>query len=93
MYAISPDSQEIVYTSNIDEVEATSTNNEIFIVPMRQRYNESQRKFSPVPAPITRRSIRRTENISPGAHKRAPDSKPINGGCSCKIENPAKRVI
>src|SRR5881397_646434 len=34
MYSISPDSQEIAYTSNIDEVEATSTNNEIFVVPM-----------------------------------------------------------
>ncbi len=34
MYAISPDSQEVAYTSNIDEVEATSTNNEIFIVPL-----------------------------------------------------------
>jgi len=35
MYAISPDGQEVAYTSNIDEVEATSTNNEIFIVPIR----------------------------------------------------------
>jgi dipeptidyl aminopeptidase/acylaminoacyl peptidase len=34
MYAISPDSQEVAYTSNIDEVEAISTNNEIFIVPI-----------------------------------------------------------
>jgi dipeptidyl aminopeptidase/acylaminoacyl peptidase len=34
MYAISPDGKEIAYTSNIDEVEATSTNNEIFIVPI-----------------------------------------------------------
>ena len=34
MYAISPDGQELAYTSNIDEVEATSTNNEISIVPM-----------------------------------------------------------
>ncbi len=34
MYAISPDGQELAYTSNIDEVEATSTNNEIFTVPM-----------------------------------------------------------
>jgi dipeptidyl aminopeptidase/acylaminoacyl peptidase len=34
LYAISPDGQELAYTSNIDEVEATSTNNEIFIVPM-----------------------------------------------------------
>jgi dipeptidyl aminopeptidase/acylaminoacyl peptidase len=32
MYAIAPDGQEVAYTSNIDEVEATSTNNEIFIV-------------------------------------------------------------
>jgi dipeptidyl aminopeptidase/acylaminoacyl peptidase len=34
MYTISPDGQEVVYTSNIDEVEATSTNNEIFLVPI-----------------------------------------------------------
>jgi dipeptidyl aminopeptidase/acylaminoacyl peptidase len=34
MYAISPDGQELAYTSNIDEVEATSTNSEIFIVPI-----------------------------------------------------------
>ena len=33
MYAISPDGQEVAYTSNIDGVEATSTNNEIFVVP------------------------------------------------------------
>ena len=34
MYAISPDGHEVAYTSNIDEVEATSTNNEIFVVPL-----------------------------------------------------------
>ena len=34
MYSISPDGQELAYTSNIDEVEATSTNNEIFVVPI-----------------------------------------------------------
>ena len=34
MYAISPEGQEVAYTSNIDEVEATSTNNEIFVVPI-----------------------------------------------------------
>ncbi|MBV9009722.1 MAG: S9 family peptidase [Verrucomicrobia bacterium] len=34
MYSSSPDGQELAYTSNIDEVEATSTNNEIFIVPI-----------------------------------------------------------
>jgi len=34
LYAISPDSQEVAFTSNIDEVEATSTNNEVFVVPI-----------------------------------------------------------
>ncbi len=34
MYAFSPDGQEVAFTSNIDEVAATSTNNEIFIVPV-----------------------------------------------------------
>jgi len=34
MYAFSPDGQEVAFTSNIDEVEATSTNNEIFVVPV-----------------------------------------------------------
>jgi dipeptidyl aminopeptidase/acylaminoacyl peptidase len=34
MYAISPDGQEVAYPSNLDEVEATSTNNEIFVVPI-----------------------------------------------------------
>jgi len=34
LYAISPDGKEVAYTSNIDEVEATSTNDEIFIVPI-----------------------------------------------------------
>ncbi|HLY99384.1 MAG TPA: S9 family peptidase [Candidatus Angelobacter sp.] len=33
-YAISPDGREVAFTSNVDEVEATSTNNEIFIVPI-----------------------------------------------------------
>jgi len=34
MYAFSPDSQEVAFTSNVDEVEAISTNNEIFVVPV-----------------------------------------------------------
>src|SRR4029077_17434502 len=39
-YAISPDGQELAYTSNIESeagpafIEATSTNNEIFVVPI-----------------------------------------------------------
>ena len=34
LYAISPDGQEVAFTSNIDEVEAISTNNEVFLVPI-----------------------------------------------------------
>ncbi len=34
MYAFSPDSQEVAFTSNIEEVEATSTNSDIFLVPV-----------------------------------------------------------
>ena len=33
-YAFSPDGKEVAYTSNIDEVQATSTNSDIFIVPV-----------------------------------------------------------
>ena len=32
MYSWSPDGKEVAYTSNLDEVEATSTNNEVFLV-------------------------------------------------------------
>jgi dipeptidyl aminopeptidase/acylaminoacyl peptidase len=34
MYAFSPDGNEVAFTSNIDEVEAISTNNEIFVEPV-----------------------------------------------------------
>ncbi|HEX3816904.1 MAG TPA: S9 family peptidase, partial [Chthoniobacterales bacterium] len=34
MYTISRDGKEVAYTSNIDEVGATSTNNDIFVVPI-----------------------------------------------------------
>ncbi len=34
MYAFSPDSKEVAFTSNIDEVAATSTNSDIFLVPV-----------------------------------------------------------
>jgi dipeptidyl aminopeptidase/acylaminoacyl peptidase len=33
-YAFSPEGQEIAYASNLDEVEATSTNTDIFVVPV-----------------------------------------------------------
>src|SRR5262249_32170074 len=50
MYAISPDGQELAYTSNIDEMEATSTNNEIFVVPIS---GGSARKISTSPGADT----------------------------------------
>lgn len=34
LYTFSNDGKEVAFTSNIDEVEATSTNNEIFVVPV-----------------------------------------------------------
>jgi dipeptidyl aminopeptidase/acylaminoacyl peptidase len=33
-YAVSPDSQEVAYTSNLEAVEALSTNNDVFVVPI-----------------------------------------------------------
>jgi dipeptidyl aminopeptidase/acylaminoacyl peptidase len=33
-YAISPDGQEIAYTSNLEKDEATSTNNDVFLIPI-----------------------------------------------------------
>jgi len=90
MYVISPDGQEIAYTSNIDEVEATSTNNEILVVPIA---GGAPKKISTSPGADKRRSIRRTENISPGGRKPAPASKPINGGFWCRIGTRERRVI
>jgi dipeptidyl aminopeptidase/acylaminoacyl peptidase len=45
-YAFSPDGQEICYTSNHDKVEATSTNNDLWIVPV----NNGTTGAPPVPA-------------------------------------------
>ncbi|HKN71770.1 MAG TPA: prolyl oligopeptidase family serine peptidase, partial [Terriglobales bacterium] len=47
-YAFSPDGQEICYTSNHDEVEATSTNNDLWIVPVNM--NNGATGASPVQA-------------------------------------------
>jgi dipeptidyl aminopeptidase/acylaminoacyl peptidase len=86
MYAISPDGQELAYTRNIDEVEATSTNNEIFTVPMagpavagKQISTSPGSDATPLYSPM--------ENISRGARKLALASKPIIGGSLCEIDN------
>jgi dipeptidyl aminopeptidase/acylaminoacyl peptidase len=67
MYAISPDGQELAYTSNIDEVEATSTNNEIFIVPMNV-----ERASSPLSSSSQAGSLSHKISTSPGS-----DSTPL----------------
>jgi dipeptidyl aminopeptidase/acylaminoacyl peptidase len=56
MYGWSPDGKEVAYTSNIDEVGATSTNNDIFVVPVgeevggrRQEVGTHAKKISTSP--------------------------------------------
>jgi dipeptidyl aminopeptidase/acylaminoacyl peptidase len=70
MYAISPDGQERAHTSNIDEVEATSTNNEIFIVPIsvESAVPGGKKEDAPGTAHTTSKKI----STSPGA-----DSTPL----------------
>ena len=106
MYAISPDGQEVAYTSNIDEVEATSTNDEVFVVPInvghasglspsdtQARGSRYSKKISTSPGADTTPLYSPDGKYSRGAHKREPDSKPINGGFLCKIDNQGKRAI
>jgi dipeptidyl aminopeptidase/acylaminoacyl peptidase len=69
MYAISPDGQELAYTSNIDEVEATSTNNEIFVVPIAVE--------SAVPSGQNRQSGSDPDALRT-AHTAAPKAKKIS---------------
>jgi dipeptidyl aminopeptidase/acylaminoacyl peptidase len=63
-YAFSPDGQEICYTSNHGKVEATSTNNDLWIVPVRVGAGDS-------PAQV----IAQTKNIT--ADNPASDSTPL----------------
>ena len=63
-YAFSPDGQELCYTSNHDAVEATSTNNDLFIVPVNFPADAS-------PAQV----LAQTENIT--ADNKASDSTPL----------------
>ena len=63
-YAFSPDGQEICYTSNHDKVEATSTNNDLWIVPVN---------FPPDAKPAD--VLAKTKNIT--ADNPASDSTPL----------------
>jgi dipeptidyl aminopeptidase/acylaminoacyl peptidase len=62
MYAISPDGQELAYTSNIDEIEATSTNNEIFVAPINVESASSR-----LPSSSQAGSLSHKISTSPGA--------------------------
>ena len=75
MYAISPDGQEVAYTSNIDEVEATSTNNEIFIVPIAVESDSSAAALAKADVPN-----RQTPDALRTAHTTAPKPKKISTG-------------
>jgi dipeptidyl aminopeptidase/acylaminoacyl peptidase len=63
-YAFSPDGQEICYTSNHDKVEATSTNNDLWTVPVNWPVNAT-------PADV----LAKTKNIT--ADNPASDSTPL----------------
>jgi len=63
-YAFSPDGQEVCYTSNHDKVEATSTNNDLWIVPVSVGAGDS-------PAQV----LAKTKNIT--ADNPASDSTPL----------------
>jgi dipeptidyl aminopeptidase/acylaminoacyl peptidase len=49
-YAISPDSKEVCFTMNSDEVGAISTNNDLFVVPITGENAASPRRITPNPA-------------------------------------------
>jgi dipeptidyl aminopeptidase/acylaminoacyl peptidase len=63
-YAFSPDGQELCYTSNHDKVEATSTNNDLWIVPVNWEAGTT-------PAQV----LAKTKNIT--ADNPASDSTPL----------------
>ena len=71
MYAISPDGQELAYTSNIEGVEATSTNNEIFVVPINVESTSSRLSTSSQAGSLSHNASRKI-STSPGA-----DSTPL----------------
>ncbi len=68
-YAFSPDGQEVCYTSNHDKVEATSTNNDLWIVPV----NSGATGASPVQA----RNITADNPASDSTPLYSPDGKYI----------------
>ncbi len=81
-YAFSPDGQEIAYASNHDKVEATSTNNDIWIVsagtgvpPVRPRTSPPTIRRATRP-----RSILRMANTSPTERSSVRDTRATGSG-------------
>ena len=87
-YAFSPDGQEICYTSNHDKVEATSTNNDLWTVPVNWPANAAPadvlaktRTSPPTIPPATRlRSIRPMASTSPTAPSSVRDTRATASG-------------
>ncbi len=90
MYAISPDGQELAYTSNIDEVDATSTNNEIFLVPMS---GGTPKKISTSPGSDSRRVYSPDGKYLAWLSQARGGYEAINGGSSSTIASPEKPAI
>ncbi len=76
-YAISPDGKEVCYAMNADEVPATSTNTDLFAVPIDG--GEPRRRSPCNPAADNRRSIRPTASTSPSARSSAPGMRATAG--------------
>jgi hypothetical protein len=75
-YAISADSKEVCYSMNADPVPATSTNSDLFVVPITGGDSSRSRV---IPAPTPARSIRPMANGWPIAARPAPAMRAIAG--------------
>jgi len=77
MYSWSPDGKEVAYTRNIDEVEATSTNNEVFVVPAGSPWFELSGKNAPPPVQVVAAKKISTSPGSDSTPRYSPDGKYI----------------
>ncbi len=73
-YAFSPDGQEVCYTSNHDKVEATSTNNDLWLVPVHGGETASVRTGT---SPVQARNITADNPASDSTPLFSPDGKYI----------------
>ena len=101
MSAISPDSRELAYTSNIDEIEGTSTNNEIFVVPIsggapkkiaKSPGSDSIPRYSPDGATLAWRSMARAGYEADRAvlllyDRKSGQTRPLTDGFDRSVES------